>query len=56
MICAGPVTLTGGASAVAGSVVAFNSSSMIPNATFGGSLLVLTLVSVCHSLKNHTTK
>lgn len=49
-----PITLTEEVSAVAGSLVAFNSSSMIPNATLGGSQLVLTLVFVCHCLKNHT--
>ena len=51
-----PITLEGEAAAMAGSVTASNSSSKTPNAAYDSSLLVLTLIFVCHSLKNHTMK
>lgn len=51
-----PVIPIGDRSAVAVAVVACNPSSTIPNATLGNSLLVLTLVFVCHCSKDHTMK
>lgn len=51
-----PVISPGDTSAVAIALVAGNSSSMIPKAILGNSLLVSTLVFVYHCSKDHTMK